>query len=147
VRGPLHAAFSAAVLSLIFALRKVSAWGNSNSNGYDTFIYGNALDRDWVYNSAGINIQVEGCLWAYWQNADGEGGGEDEESGCLEQSSEDGTTYWYQMSNCRRAQVVFSLYASDSSSSPSCNSGNFKETVSFGYEEFVDLYLQRKKIL
>ena len=120
--GPLHAAFTAAVYALV-ALQQVSAWGNSN-NGYDTSIFGNALDRDWVYNSAGINIQVEGCLWAYWQDKD------NDESGCLEESSEDGTTYWYQMSNCRRAQVVFSLYASDSSSSPSCNSGNFKETVS-----------------
>lgn len=132
MRGPLHAAFSAAVLSLIALHHKVSAWGNSGSSsgGFDSSIFGNALDRDWVYNSAGINIQVEGCLWAYWQS-----GGDDnnnDESGCLDQSSEDGTTYWYQMSNCRRAQVVFSLYASDSSSSPSCNSGNFKETVSFG---------------
>ena len=129
-RTPLHAAFTAAVLSLavVVVLQKavvpVTAWGNSN-NGYDTSIFGNALERDWVYNSAGIAIQVEGCLWAYWQDKD------NDESGCLEESSEDGTTYWYQMSNCRRAQVVFSVYASDSSGSPGCNSGTFKETVSW----------------
>jgi hypothetical protein len=133
VRGPLHAAFSAAVLSLIFALRKVSAWGGSSSTNYDASVFGNALDRDWVYNSAGIAIEVEGCLWAYYQNS---GNDNDEESGCLERSSEDGTTYWYQMSNCRRAQVVFSIYASDSSSSPSCNSGTFKESVSFSIRFF-----------
>ena len=58
----------------------------------------------------------------------------------MEDSSEDGTSYWYQMANCRRAQAVFSVYAS-SSSHASCNNANFKETVSF-YEVEKDTFAQ-----
>jgi hypothetical protein len=104
-------------------LTRSEAWGSSSSS-VDLSIFGNALSRDWMYNAKGISIKVEGCMWAYWQDKD------NENSGCLEESSEDGTTYWYQMSNCRRAQVVWSVYASDSSSNPNCNANNFKETVS-----------------
>lgn len=115
---------SAAFLQVLVAstlIARTAAWGSSSGTDYSVF--GNALSRDWLYDAKGISIKVEGCLWAYWQDKD------EEESGCLEESSEDGTTYWYMMSNCRRAQVAWSVYASDSSSSPSCNSGNFKETV------------------
>ena len=62
-------------------------------------------------------------MWGYVEDS--------EESGCMENGSEDGTTYWYQMANCRRAQAVFSLYSTDSSSSASCSSSNFKESVSY----------------
>lgn len=110
-------------LFLSTVIARATAWGGSSNSGTEYSIYGNSLERDWMYDAKGISIKVEGCLWAYWQDKD------EEESGCLEESSEDGTTYWYQMSNCRRAQVVWSVYASDSSSSPSCNSGNHKETV------------------
>ena len=109
------------LISTVFT--RVAGWGSSSS-GVNYGLYGNTLERDWMYDAKGISIKVEGCLWAYWQDKD------EDESGCLEESSEDGTTYWYQMSNCRRAQVVWSVYASDSSSSPSCNSGSFKESVS-----------------
>lgn len=115
---------STALLKVLVAstlIARTTAWGSSSGTDYS--IYGNALARDWLYNAKGISIKVEGCLWAYWQDKD------EEDSGCLEESSEDGTTYWYMMSNCRRAQVVWSVYASDSSSSPSCNSGSFKESV------------------
>jgi hypothetical protein len=61
-------------------------------------------------------------MWGYVED--------NEDSGCMEDSSEDGTTYWYQMANCRRAQAVYTMYASSSSSSASCNSNNFKESVS-----------------
>jgi hypothetical protein len=64
---------------------------------------------------------LEGCSWGYVGDNDG--------AGCMENSSQDGTTYWYQMANCRRAQAVFSLYAT-SSGSAGCNKNNFKESVS-----------------
>jgi hypothetical protein len=115
------AMMKALILSSLIA--QASAWGSSSSTDYS--IYGNSLERDWLYDAKGISIKVEGCLWAYWQGGDEDDSG----SGCLEESSEDGTDYWYQMSNCRRAQVVWSVYASDSSSSPNCNSNNHKETV------------------
>ena len=96
----------------------VSAWGSDE----DTAVYGNSLSRDWLYNSKVISMELEGCMWGYVED--------NEESGCMEDGSEDGTTYWYQMANCRRAQAVFSLYATDSGSSASCSNGNFKESVS-----------------
>eukprot|EP00804_Cyclotella_cryptica_P003444 CCRYP_002091-RB/>CCRYP_002091-RB protein AED:0.50 eAED:0.40 QI:0/-1/0/1/-1/0/1/0/163 len=49
--------------------------------------------------------------------------------GCMNDGSSDGTTYWYQMAMCRRAQVAYSVYATDSGST-SCNSNHFKGTVS-----------------
>jgi hypothetical protein len=103
---------------------QASAWGSSSSSdsGYDVSMYGNALERDWLYDSSGTAIQLEGCVWGYVDD--------NEESGCMEDSSEDGTSYWYQMANCRRAQAVYAVYAS-SSSHASCSNGNFKETVSF----------------
>ncbi|KAL7578195.1 hypothetical protein ACA910_012624 [Epithemia clementina (nom. ined.)] len=122
-------------LLLSAAPQYVAAWGNSgNSN---TAIYGNSLNRDWLYNSQGISIAVHGCLWSYMTDKNSE------DAGCQEQSSEDGTTTWYWMSNCRRAQVAFSVYASQSSSSPSCSSNNFKESfvTTTSVLDFVD-YLQ-----
>jgi hypothetical protein len=113
---------------------QASAWGSSSSSdsGYDVSMYGNALERDWLYDSTGTSIQLEGCVWGYVDD--------NEDSGCMEDSSEDGTTYWYQMANCRRAQAVFSIYAS-SSSHASCNNNNFKETVSF-FQMEKDTFVQ-----
>ena len=102
-------------LSLL--VNPTAAWGGGND---DVSIYGNSLERDWLYDGSSISLKLEGCMFGYVED--------NEDSGCLEDSSEDGTTYWYQMANCRRAQVAFSLYAS-SSGSASCNSNNFKETV------------------
>lgn len=109
---------------------QASAWGSSSDSGYDVSMYGNALERDWLYDSSGMSIQLEGCVWGYVDD--------NEESGCMEDSSEDGTSYWYQMANCRRAQAVFSVYAS-SSSHASCNNANFKETfvTKDGLPEFI----------
>lgn len=108
-------------IATVFCCQAVSAWGNNkkngNDNGEDLSTYGNALDRDWLYDGSAISMKVEGCMWGYVDD--------NEESGCLEDSSEDGTSSWYQMANCRRAQVVFSLYSSNS-----CNKNSFKESVS-----------------
>jgi len=61
-------------------------------------------------------MQVEGCVWSTSDD--------NEDLGCMEDGSEDGTTYWYQMAMCRRAQVAYSLYASSSGSS-NCGSSKF----------------------
>lgn len=57
---------------------------------------------------------------------------------CRENESEDGTTYWYQMANCRRAQVAYDVFASDSKS-VSCSASNFKESLMTknGLAEFI----------
>ena len=111
--------FLRATLVSLLCWQVSAGWGNSDS---DTSIYGNSLSRDWLYNSNAISMQLEGCMWGYVAD--------NEDSGCMEDESEDGTTYWYQMANCRRPQAVYSLYASSSGNSASCSSSTFKESVS-----------------
>lgn len=108
-----------AILCLL-AVKDASAWGGGDDEA-DVSAFGNSLSRDWLYGSTSLSLKLEGCIWGYVSD--------NEDSGCMEDSSEDGTTYWYQMANCRRAQAVYSVYGSGSSSA-GCNSGNFKETVS-----------------
>ena len=104
----------------------VMAWGNNNNNGGTTYsLYGNGFTRDWLYDSASLAFQVEGCAWGLVEDS--------EEVGCLQDESEDGTTNWYMMANCRRPQVVYSVYAS-SSGSASCNDNNFVGSVSWLFQ-------------
>ena len=111
-------------LVLLLYLQVVaSSWGGNDDE--DKSIFGNSLTRDWMSDSSSISIQLEGCAWGYVAD--------NEEAGCLENGSQDGTTYWYQMANCRRAQAVFSVFGS-SSGSASCNKNNFKESVCY----FID---------
>jgi len=114
----LSADFFIATLLSLLCWQVSAGWGSDS----DESIYGNSLSRDWLYNSNAISLQLQGCMWGYVDD--------NEDSGCMEQSSEDGTTYWYQMANCRRAQAVFALYATDSGNSASCSSSTFKESVS-----------------
>ena len=96
----------------------LASWGGSDE--VDTTIYGDSLARDWMTDSSSVSIQLEGCAWGYVSD--------NEDAACMENGSQDGTTYWYQMANCRRAQAVFSVYGS-SSGTASCNKNSFKESV------------------
>lgn len=100
---------------------QVHAWGNKNNNAADYSIYGNSGNRDWLYDGSVLSIEVLGCVWGVVYDS--------EEAGCLEDESEDGTYNWYMMANCRRPQVAYSVYASDSGSS-SCSSSAFVGSVS-----------------
>ena len=117
------------VFSAIALLVPVAHAGWGNNDDYDDgtinyALFSNSLSREWLYTAQGLSIEVHGCLYSFINDKD------DEDIGCLEEGSEDGTDVWYQMSNCRRAQVVWSVYASDNQNSPSCNANNFKESVS-----------------
>lgn len=101
-------------------MERTLGWGSSNSQT-DESLYGNTFVRDWLYNSKSISLKVEGCAWGYVEDS--------ESVGCLEDGSDDGTTNWYMMANCKRPQVVFSVYASNSGST-TCHSGNFVGSVS-----------------
>ena len=99
------------------------AWGGGGGYSGDSSL-GKFYENDayeWFYGSTNIAMKVEGCVWATSDD--------NENLGCMQDSSNDGVTYWYQMAMCRRAQVAYSVYASNSGS-PSCSSGNFKGTVS-----------------
>lgn len=80
----------------------------------DTSIYGDAQNREWLTDGSTISLKLEGCVWGVTEN--------NEDMGCMEDSSNDGTEYWYQMANCRRAQVVYNLYTGS-------GCGSFKESV------------------
>jgi hypothetical protein len=109
---------------LVMLAAKVQAWGSNGNSEADESIYGNTFTRDWLYDSSSISFKAEGCVWGYVEDS--------ENFGCLEDESEDGTTNWYMMANCKRPQVAYSVYAS-SSSSTSCNSNNFVGSVSMNY--------------
>jgi len=104
-------------------VKRSVGWGGSDSSQTDDSVFGNTFVRDWLSSSKSISIKVEGCAWGYVEDS--------ESVGCLEDGSDDGTTNWYMMANCRRPQVVFSVYAS-SSGSTSCSSDNLAGSVSDG---------------
>eukprot|EP00551_Chaetoceros_affinis_P002130 CAMPEP_0203639256 /NCGR_PEP_ID=MMETSP0088-20131115/5052_1 /ASSEMBLY_ACC=CAM_ASM_001087 /TAXON_ID=426623 /ORGANISM="Chaetoceros affinis, Strain CCMP159" /LENGTH=349 /DNA_ID=CAMNT_0050494093 /DNA_START=243 /DNA_END=1292 /DNA_ORIENTATION=+ len=105
--------------------------GSSSSN-IDYSIYGMSMQRDWMYDSKSISLKFLGCVWGFVDADNGEN------MGCMPNDSEDGTSSWYQMANCRRAQVAYGMYAS--SGSTNCKNGDFKESfvtkngiAEFGY--------------
>lgn len=100
-------------------LTRVAAWGNKNNNAGDAVYYSNSLN-EWS-EASHIAMEVLGCSWADTDYS--------EDVGCLEDESGDGTQYWYQMANCKRAQVAYSVYAS-SSGKTSCSSTDYVGTVS-----------------
>jgi len=104
-------------------------WGSSSSD-VDYSGFSDSFSRDWLSDGSYVSLKLEGCVWGYVYD--------NEEAGCIEDSSEDGTTSWYMMSNCRRAQAAFSLYGS--SSAGNCKSGNFRESfvTTVGVSEFVN---------
>lgn len=98
----------------------IAAWGSNNDDTEDYSMYGMSMQRDWLYESSSIAIKYEGCVWSYVDDR--------ENMGCMDDESEDGTSYWYMMANCKRAQVAYSVYAT-SSGTTSCSKGDFKESM------------------
>lgn len=101
---------------LVLGSSPVQAWGSNNHVTSELSNYGNKFDNDWMNSGSTLSFQVEGCAWGYVYDS--------EESGCLEDESEEGTTNWYMMANCRRPQVAFSVFEGSS-----CSSGNFVGSV------------------
>jgi hypothetical protein len=106
-------------------LALAAAWGSSSSSSGSKSLYYPNEQYDWLYDSATIAMKVEGCVWSTTDD--------NEDVGCMNDNSGDGTTYWYQMAMCRRAQVAYSVYATDSSSA-TCTSSTFKGSVSTIYD-------------
>lgn len=118
------------------AYQTSSAWGGNNGNSQvDPSIFYQNGSYDWLASSTNIALKVEGCVWTTTDD--------NEDMGCMNDGSSDGTTYWYQMAMCRRAQVAYSIYATDSGSS-SCSSNNFKGTfvTQDGLAEFAYIMSQ-----
>lgn len=101
-------------------LTRAAAWGsNNNNNAGESVFYSNNLN-EWE-DASHIAMEVVGCSFADTDYS--------EDVGCRGDESGDGTQYWYQMANCKRAQVAYSVYAS-SSGTTSCGSGDYVGTVS-----------------
>lgn len=103
-------------------LAVAAAWGGGSSSTVDTGAFYPNQSYNWMYSANNIAMKVEGCVWATTDD--------NEDVGCMEDESGDGTTYWYQMAMCRRAQVAYSVYSTESGSA-SCSSSNFRGTVSY----------------
>lgn len=106
-------------------------WGGGGEDDGSTNVYSASERRnEWMYSASNLKMEVVGCAWGYVE------GGEEyhEDFGCREDESEDGTYYWYQMANCRRAQVVYNVYEGGS-----CGAGSFKESymTKTGLSEFI----------
>jgi hypothetical protein len=112
---------SLAVLLALFSAVPVHGWGssskNNNGNQLDQVYFGNKFAQDWLYSSNKLSFKIDGCVWGNVADS--------ENVGCLEDESDEGTTNWYMMANCKRPQVAFSVY-----SAGNCNSGNFEGSVS-----------------
>ena len=126
---------AAAALALSLAVLSTAptpaeaAWGTTSSTSME--YYSTSQRRDYLYNSKKINIEYVGCAVGYTRvTGDKEDNGEGGGGGCLASSSEDGLSYWFMMSNCKRAQVVFNVFAS-SGIGGGCSEGTFQESVSF----------------
>lgn len=115
---------------LFYHVTQVQAWGGNSDSEFSYSMYGNSYTRDWLYDGSTLSFEVLGCVWGIVYDS--------EEAGCLEDESEDGTYNWYMMANCRRPQVAYSVYASDSGSSTCSGStfvGSFMTTT--GVSEFL----------
>lgn len=119
LRRPRLANALGVALLLLLTVSSVEGWGGGNSDS-DMSIYSDAYSRDWLYDGSSVALKIDGCVRSFVQDG--------EDSGCMEQDSDTGTELWYQMSNCKRPNVAYSLYASGSSSA-SCSSSQFKEAV------------------
>jgi hypothetical protein len=106
-------------LVMIGALPFILVQGSSSryqGNG----LYQQSGKMTWMSQSSSFSFEYLGCVWAVTED--------NEDWGCLANGSSDGTSSWYMMANCRRAQVAYNVYASSSSYGTRCQSGNFKES-------------------
>lgn len=110
------------LLSLLFICNLPLSVLARSSSEVDYSMYGMSMQRNWLYESRTVSIKLLGCVWGYVDADNGEN------LGCRANDSGDGTTSWYQMANCRRAQVAYGMYASTGSTS--CNKRDLKESVS-----------------
>jgi len=119
-----------ALLVVFKQLNLCHGW-NSNKN-VDENLYTQGGAIGWQSSFSSMSITIQGCVYGQVNNL--------QDLNCLEKGSQDGTYSWYQMVNCRRAQVAFSVYASNSGSTK-CYSGDFIESMVTmgGVEEFVEL--------
>jgi hypothetical protein len=119
----MSSSFKSLALSVLLVVNNQVDNVQASSSRYDSSNYGmyqQSGKTTWMANSNSLSYQVKGCVWAVTEA--------NEDYGCMADSSSDGTYSWYQMANCRRAQVAYNVYGS-SKSSTSCNSANFKESV------------------
>jgi len=135
---------SAIIIGILTSLTPAQAWGGNGDDASAYYAFGNSFSQDYIYDSKSISLKLGGCVYS---PISGRAGGDkdgDYGDGCLVDDSEDGTTSWYQMSNCLRANAAFSFYASDSSNKASCSSSTFEESLitTTGLAEFV-YYLQQ----
>jgi len=128
--------YFAIVAIQLLLVDRASAWFWQSDQSYtpktyEDGLYSQSHRKYWIETKKNLRLHYLGCRWSHTSAGS---------EGCREDESEDGTVYWYQMANCRRAQVVYSLYGSDGSSE-SCQKHSFLDTfvTLSGLEEFATL--------
>lgn len=126
-----------AVLPLLIRLNETYGWNNNDGESDTDKYYQSGLNY-WLGDMTAMSVVYHGCVWGYTDDY-----GED--AGCMEAESEDGTTDWYRMANCRRAQVAYSVYGSESSKTASCDSKTFLDTYAtktglYGWAYYLENY-------
>lgn len=109
-----------AQLALVLGAAVIPLVQGTSSRYQGSGLYQQSGMMTWMTQSSSFSFEYLGCVWAVTED--------NEDWGCLANGSSDGTSSWYMMANCRRAQVAYNIYGSSSSSGTKCNSGNFKES-------------------
>eukprot|EP00538_Stauroneis_constricta_P007538 CAMPEP_0119567276 /NCGR_PEP_ID=MMETSP1352-20130426/35447_1 /TAXON_ID=265584 /ORGANISM="Stauroneis constricta, Strain CCMP1120" /LENGTH=64 /DNA_ID=CAMNT_0007616513 /DNA_START=57 /DNA_END=247 /DNA_ORIENTATION=- len=52
------------ILALMCAVDRAWSWGGGSDNQFVESNYGNLFAQDWMYDSSGLSMKVEGCVWA-----------------------------------------------------------------------------------
>lgn len=125
------------VIPFLIILNRVHGWYNNDGESDTDKYYQSGLNY-WLGDMTAMSVAYHGCVWGYTDDY-----GED--AGCMEAESEDGTTDWYRMANCRRAQVAYSVYGSESSKSASCDSKTYIDTYAtktglYGWAYYLENY-------
>uniref|UniRef100_A0A7S1BV66 Uncharacterized protein n=1 Tax=Corethron hystrix TaxID=216773 RepID=A0A7S1BV66_9STRA len=138
---------------LLLTASTEASWGGSkNSENIDMSMFQTNNARDWLQYSS-LEIKYNGCVWF-----DVNKGGDENGGGCLGNEDGDGDRRrlggdgdmpWYTQANCKLAQVVYSVYGSETGGG--CGRGKFLDTFITnrgisGFAQILSNYAQKSSL-
>jgi len=116
---------------LLIFTSTVAAWGGNKygSQTLDMTMFQQNDAMDWLNNYDSLEIKYNGCVWF-----DVNKGGDENGGGCYGYNGDDrkrrlgdGDVPWFMLANCKIAQVVYSVYGTESGKG-SCGRGKYLDT-------------------